>query len=129
MTLVRFLKRLAAAATGVADGTSEAPVMRTYTVFAGAFCAALVFGQIRDLTTGQPLPNVTVSIGSHHAATDAQGRYRLSGIAPGDYTLKAESDDVPATTHQVHVSGTQTKADLRVCSTTLDYGCGGSGPG
>jgi len=96
---------------------------------ASAFVAAVLLGQITDKTTGQPLPNVTVAIGSHHATTDAHGHYRITGISPGRYTLSASSDDVPPQNQSVTVHGTQTTFDFHVCSTTLDYGCGGAGPG
>ncbi|HTU81771.1 MAG TPA: carboxypeptidase regulatory-like domain-containing protein [Candidatus Acidoferrales bacterium] len=101
---------------------------------ASAACAlavtlAVVFGQVRDTTTGQPLPNVGVTIGSHHATTDARGNYRLSGIAPGTYTLSVKSDDVPPQHEHLTVGTGSMQFDFRVCSTTLDYGCGGAAPG
>lgn len=95
-----------------------------------AFALAVVVGHVTDATTGQPLPHVTVAIGSHHAATDAHGSYRLAGVAPGRYTLTASSDDVPPQHRTVVVKQSgDTSVDLVLCSTTLDYGCGRSGPG
>jgi hypothetical protein len=102
--------------------------MKTH-VLAIAFAAAVVFGQVRDLTTGQPLPSVTVSIGSHHTVSDAHGRYRLTGIPVGTQDITAQSDDVPLHRESVTVGSSQTKVDLQVCSTTLDYGCANGGGG
>lgn len=94
-----------------------------------AFVAAVLFGQVKDLTTGQALTGVTITIGSHTATTDSHGKYRMTGLAPGDYTLSASSDDVPPQHKDVTVKSPQTEFDFKLCSTTLDYGCGGVGPG
>lgn len=100
---------------------------------AGAVTLALAVlaGHVTDATTGQPLPNVTIAIGTHHTATDARGAYKLTGLTPGHYTLSASSDDVPPQKRSVDVrqQGTPTVLNLVLCSTTLDYGCGGTGPG
>jgi protocatechuate 3,4-dioxygenase beta subunit len=96
-----------------------------------AFALAVLTGHVTDATTGQPLPNVSIAIGSHRSITDAHGAYRLTGLTPGRYTLTARSDDVPPQDRDVVVKqNAQTTLDLVLCSTTLDYGCGGgSGPG
>ena len=95
-----------------------------------ALVFAVLVGRVTDATTGQPLPNVTIAIGSHHTTTDAHGAYRLNGVSPGRYTLSASSDDVPPQHRGVVVKqGAQTTVNLVLCSTTLDYGCGGAGPG
>lgn len=92
---------------------------------------AVLVGHVTDATTGQPLPNVTVTIGTHHATTDSHGAYKLTGLAPGHYKLSASSDDVPPQKRDVLVKqqSAPTVLDVVLCSTTLDYGCGGSGPG
>lgn len=92
---------------------------------------AVLIGHVTDATTGQPLPNVTIAIGTHHATTDSHGAYKLTGLQPGRYTLSASSDDVPAQKRSAVVKqqSAPTVLDLVLCSTTLDYGCGGSGPG
>ncbi len=92
---------------------------------------AVLIGHVTDATTGQPLPNVTIAIGSHHATTDSHGAYKLAGLTPGHYTLSARSNDVPPQKRDVVVKQQSAPAvlDLVLCSTTLDYGCGGSGPG
>lgn len=95
-----------------------------------ALALAVLAGHVTDATTGQPLPGVTIAIGSHHTTTDAHGAYRLTGLLPGHYTLEANSDDVPPQKRDVVVKqSAQTTLDLVLCSTTLDYGCGGTGPG
>ena len=89
-----------------------------------SFTTAIVVGTIADRTTGQPLPGVVASIGSVHATTKADGSFRLTGVKPGPATLMVESDDVPPQRFGVTVGPKATRADLRVCSTTLDYNCG-----
>lgn len=96
-----------------------------------ALAIALLVGRVTDATTGQPLPNVTIAIGTHHTITDSHGAYKLTGLTPGRHTLSASSDDVPPQKRDVVVKqqSAPTVLDLVLCSTTLDYGCGGSGPG
>jgi hypothetical protein len=96
-----------------------------------ALALAVLVGRVTDATTGQPLRGVTVAVGSHETTTDANGAYKLSGLAPGPQTLSASSDDVPLQRRNVVVKqqSAPTTVDLVLCSTTLDYGCGGAGPG
>lgn len=98
---------------------------------AAVLALAILIGHVTDATTGQPLPNVTIAIGAHHATTDSHGAYKLTGLIPGHYKLSASSDDVPPQKRDVVVKqqSAPTVLDLVLCSTTLDYGCGGSGPG
>ncbi len=96
---------------------------------------AVLFGQVTDRTTGQPMPRVTLHLrGSIRATatTDRSGRYRLDGLRPGVYTVTLESNDVPPVSTRVHVGVRTTRRNFVVCSTTLDYSCagaGGNGPG
>ncbi len=97
---------------------------------ATAFVLAVLAGHVTDATTGQPLANVTIVIGSRHASTDKHGAYRLTGLKPGHYTLSASSEDVPPQQRSAVVKDSaQTTLDLVLCSTTLDYSCAGAGPG
>jgi hypothetical protein len=97
---------------------------------AAAFALALLVGHVTDATTGQPLENVTIAVGSEHATTDKHGAYRLTGLKPGEYTLSASSKDVPPQHRGVVVKPNgQTTLDLVLCSTTLDYSCAAAGPG
>jgi Carboxypeptidase regulatory-like domain len=95
-----------------------------------ALVLAVLIGHVTDATTGQPLPNVTIAIGSHRTTTDKHGAYRLGGLSPGHYTLSASSKDVPPQQRSAVVNrSAQTTLDLVLCSTTLDYSCAGAGPG
>jgi hypothetical protein len=89
----------------------------------GPVAFAVLLGTVNDRTTGQPLAGVTVSVGSAHAVSRADGSYRLANVKPGPATLTASSDDVPPQQFTLTVGATTTRHDLRVCSTTLDYNC------
>ena len=100
-----------------------------------ALALAVLFGQVTDRTTGQPMPHVKLQLhGSMHvtAITDRSGRYKLNGLRPGVYSVTLSSSDVPPVRTHVHVGVRTTRRNFVVCSTTLDYSCGGgggSGPG
>jgi hypothetical protein len=98
---------------------------------AATLALAVLVGHVTDATTGQPLANVTIAIGSAHTTTDKHGAYRLTGLKPGRYALSASSNDVPPQQRSVDLKpqSTQTTLDLVLCSTTLDYSCAGIGPG
>jgi Carboxypeptidase regulatory-like domain len=98
---------------------------------ASTLALVVLLGHVTDATTGQPLVNVTIAIGSHQTTTDKSGAYRLTGLKPGRYTLSASSNDVPPQHRGVVVKehSAQTTVDLVLCSTTLDYSCAGAGPG
>ncbi len=102
-----------------------------FTAAATTLVLAVLVGHVTDATTGQPLAGVTIAIGSRHTSTDQRGAYRLTGLTPGHYTLSASSEDVPPQHRSVVVKqqSAQTKLDLVLCSTTLDYSCAGAGPG
>ncbi len=51
-----------------------------------------VSGFILD-SVGNPVPGVQVSDGTHTATTNAQGRYDISGLLPGDVTVTPTSTD------------------------------------
>jgi hypothetical protein len=91
----------------------------------------VLVGHVIDATTRQPLPNVTIAVGSEQTTTDAHGAYRLTGLKPGHYTLSASSEDVPLQRRSVVLKpdSAQATLDLVLCSTTLDYSCAGAGPG
>lgn len=91
---------------------------------------AVLLGHVTDATTGQPLVGVTIAVGSHHAVTDKHGAYRIAGLKAGHYTLSASSNDVLPQHRTVDVTANRTQTlDLVLCSTSLDYGCTGGGPG
>jgi hypothetical protein len=96
---------------------------------------ALLMGRVTDITTGQPLIGVRVTLAGPQrgsATTDREGRYRITGLRPGTYRMTLVSSDVPVQRRTVAV-GRVTTLDIKACSTTLDYSCGAptehSGPG
>lgn len=101
------------------------------TAQAAALCAAVLLGQVRDRTTGQPLTHVLVEVGGRHATTDGSGRFSLAGLALGKQTVTLSSSDVPPQRFQIVLTQPVTRFDVRACSATLDYSCGGgsSSPG
>src|SRR5579875_88278 len=116
------------ARTRASDLKDESMQLRSQALAAALSCAfatAIVSGQIRDRTTGQPMPDIRVTIGSRRTSTDAGGRYSLRGIPSGTQTLVVQSNDVPRQTFQVDVNAPSTRFDARVCSMTLDYSCSG----
>jgi Carboxypeptidase regulatory-like domain len=92
--------------------------------FVSALAFAILIGTISDRTTGQPMPGVTVTFGAAHAVSHADGTYKLTGVKPGRGSLGVSSDDVPPQHFAVTAGSGTSRADLRVCSTTLDYNCG-----
>ena len=93
---------------------------------ASVFALAVLYGRVTDLTTGQPLTHVSVTVDrAHHAITGQDGHYRIAGLKPGSYTLTLQSNDVPLQQASVTVrsGAAKTQADLTACSTTLDYAC------
>jgi len=57
-----------------------------------------VAGRVYDVGTGQGIPGVTVTSGSHRAETNDTGAYRLGGFGTGECTLELSGtrDYVPA---------------------------------
>ena len=87
--------------------------MKRVLAFAG-FCVAMAYGQepakplatgsisgvVREADTGRPLAKATVSISdcrSSSATTDAQGRYELKEVSPGECHVFARADGSAAT--------------------------------
>jgi protocatechuate 3,4-dioxygenase beta subunit len=105
--------------------------MRFSQLTAAVAALVVLVGRVSDATTGQPLPHVTIAVGSQQTTTDEHGAYRLTGVRPGRYTLTASSKDVPPQHRSVVIrqQSAPTTLDLVLCSTTLDYSCAGAGPG
>jgi len=88
---------------------------------AAQIATASVFGTIRD-ETGASLPGVTltarnVATGATRATTsDAEGRYRLSALDPGEYELRAELANFKTAIRSgiVLTVGGSTDADIRM---------------
>jgi hypothetical protein len=96
-----------------------------------AFVFAVVSGTLLDTTTGQPMSGVHVALRGPSAArttSDKQGRFMFRMLQPGRYTLVVESHDVPRQTRSFTLrTGQRYTTKMHVCSTTLDYSCGGGG--
>ena len=57
----------------------------TDTQYAGA--TGRIAGQITDLASGEPIPNILISAGGSQAFTRADGSYLLEGLPPGTHNL------------------------------------------
>ena len=56
---------------------------------------AILAGQVRDRRTKRPLPGVVVEVeGAGRAITDADGRFRFDGIAPGPHAVNLSGPDL-----------------------------------
>jgi len=68
-------------------------ILAVLSVIPQAFAAhkTLIKGRVVDKQTGEGLPGVNVIVPGTYkgAATDAEGRYQIIGLAPGDYDIKA----------------------------------------
>ena len=63
----------------------------------GVDVGATISGQVTDIETGLPVPNIHVRAEQRDGPstgedTDSDRRYVLRGIAPGDYVIRAEGD-------------------------------------
>ena len=60
----------------------------------------VVFGEVSDATTLNPIPGVIVDIigTGRTAETDAQGKFRIDGLPPGDFAAEASSLNYEAAT-------------------------------
>jgi protocatechuate 3,4-dioxygenase beta subunit len=96
-----------------------------------ALALALLSGRVLDATTGQPLAGIRISaVGPTRATTttDRAGRFTFTTLKPGRYRITARSRAVPPqSVHRTLRAGKPLNIRLHVCSTTLDYHCGGGG--
>ncbi|MEK6610147.1 MAG: carboxypeptidase-like regulatory domain-containing protein, partial [Gemmatimonadota bacterium] len=68
----------------------------------------MIRGQVTDAGTQQPIPGVTVSVGSRGARTQADGGYFITGVPAGAETLRARMLGYSPETRPVTVIGGQT---------------------
>jgi hypothetical protein len=54
---------------------------------------AALYGQVIDLSTGQPGQGLEVKINESTVRTDSEGRYSLTGLGPGNYTVVLQLPD------------------------------------
>jgi TonB-dependent receptor len=79
----------------------------------------VITGRVLNQATGRYLANavVTVEGTDTRALTDDLGAYRIAGLAPGDYTIRAAYTDLDSATHSVTVAAAQTAtADFNLTS-------------
>ncbi|WP_343293552.1 carboxypeptidase regulatory-like domain-containing protein [Vandammella animalimorsus] len=66
-----------------------------------ALTASAIFGTVTQQKNGQPVAGAQVyasGVQSHSALTDAQGRYRIEGLAEGNYSVTISHDGLAAAT-------------------------------
>lgn len=93
----------------VTSGGALALVPRTDPTPRVAFDTGSVAGQVRDSATGSPIAGATVSIDGARriTTTDARGRYRISGLAPGAYAVRARFIGYSSLVASIEVSAGQ----------------------
>lgn len=62
-----------------------------------------ISGTVIDSTTGKAMVGVTIKAGDKQVKTDSKGRYKISDIAPGSYTLTATFSDYKEHTQEIEV--------------------------
>ena len=67
-----------------------------------------IAGRVTDATSQEPLPGVSVFVGSRGTLTDAQGRYRLAGVPAGARLVRAITTGFKETGQTVTVTAGQT---------------------
>jgi iron complex outermembrane receptor protein len=65
-------------------------------------------GRVTDAATQQPIMGVTVTVGSRAALTRADGRYVVSSVPAGSYTLRARMIGYAEQTRPVTIAGGET---------------------
>jgi len=96
-----------------------------------ALASFTFWGTLLDQTTNQPLTSVRVNAtgpSTARASTDSRGKFTLSNLKPGEYTITVQSRDVPQQHFNMRLTRGTTKT-IKACSTTLDYHCGSPGGG
>lgn len=67
-----------------------------------------IVGRVTDASTQQGIPGVSVFVGSRGTLTDAQGRYRVTGVPAGERVVRAVTTGFKETSQTVNVSAGQT---------------------
>lgn len=72
------------------SGRWIAGVLIAFSIAAAANAQGSIAGVVEDATTGEPLIGVNIIVvgTSSGAATDLDGRYRITGMRPGEYNIK-----------------------------------------
>ncbi len=76
-----------------------------FSAFAHGQCILTVRGKVNDADTRTPLAGATVTVVELKKTflTDSQGNYSISGICPGDYTLRITHADCQALDFHFHL--------------------------
>jgi len=67
-----------------------------------------VRGRVTDQATQQPLSGVTITVANRSALSQSDGRYLVTAVAAGSYTLRARMIGYGAATQEVTVAGGDT---------------------
>ncbi len=97
---------------------TEKPATTTAPTAPETVGAATVYGKV--ISMGNPISGATVMLGNGMSAvTDAKGEYRITGIAPGEYTIMISAPGCNTANGTVTLAGGQTKSVLS--SLSPDY--------
>jgi len=83
---------------GIAAGAALATAGALYLIFRGKAAppplpgAASLYGIVTDAGTGEPIPDVLVTLNGGSTYTDSAGTYAFTDIAPGEYVLEFSKD-------------------------------------
>ena len=98
MVLLRRFRRSAPRIPAGSKLLSSSPVKKIALLLLGAAVlraqpVAEVRGSVVDARGGEALSNVVVQLvgGAYRATTDSAGRFRIPGVAPGDYVLNVST--------------------------------------
>jgi len=87
------------------------------------FQTGTITGRVYDAETGEQMPGVSVYLEgtTQGDATDKEGRYKITGVDPGEYTLIAQFIGYKNEKKQISVSADEiVKKDFRIISETSE---------
>ncbi len=78
---------------------------------AAAQTAGVIYGDVTDARGGEALANVQVQLAgtAFHAVSSAAGRFAITGVGPGDYTLNVSTVGYHLTKHAFHLDAGESK--------------------
>jgi len=80
---------------------------------ASAWAAGTIAGRVVD-AQGGIVPGARVRAGAMEAVADAEGRYRIAGVADGVYEIQGESAGLASDVVRVRVAGGEVSQDVRL---------------
>ncbi|NJO16016.1 MAG: choice-of-anchor D domain-containing protein [Thioploca sp.] len=100
--------------TLTATSAADAEVKSTTSLYvAVAELTYTLSGTIQN-QLGHPLPNLTAEIADKTGVTDAQGRFEIIGLLPGDYTLTISNPDRQLATQALTLTGTNSTIEMEI---------------